>query len=230
MFVGPLAWAAAYRIRDIEAYFMPCHLIAGLWIAAGWEEAAGWIMRRRGRSAGRGVVWLGVGAAVTVPAVLALARFPGQDRSTDRGAERAARAYLGAFAPRSVVVLSGDAFAFPIEYRHCVLGERPDLLLLLYADFLFPSHWRLVRRERARGLIVPAHRTVPHGYSDPDLRLLGAVLDANRRRRVCYVVGDAFQDLSGASAIGRAVGPARRMASGLPAYRVLPRGGPTARP
>jgi len=230
MFVGPFAWATTYRIRDIEAYFMPCHLMACMWIATGWEEATLWTARRTGRGAARVAILLGCWAAAAVPAALAFARLPGQDRSMDRGAERAGRAYLAAFAPGSIVVLSGDTFAFPIAYRHYVMGQRPDLRLLLYADFLFPSHWRLVTRERGRGLIVPSPRSTVTGYSDPDLRFLGSVLDANRSRRTCYVVGDAFADMPVGSRIARVVGPVRRITPGLPAFRLLPRGGSTAPP
>jgi len=218
-YLGPLVWALMYSIRDIDSYFLPSHLMTALWIGVGFEaltSAALTVTKSIG--ARRGVLAVVASLALFPPAVLAAGRFGSMDRSRDRGAQLVASAVLSAVKPNAVVVLSGDAWAFPVAYEHYVLKRRPDVVLLLYRDFMNPMYVRLIVRERRRGLIVPP----PAGKGFNSEQRLLALLDANLTRRPCYVVGSVFDTHPPSLRALPAKLRMRRLAQGLPVFEVLP--------
>lgn len=224
LYGAPLAWALTYRIRDIEPYFMPSHLIVALWIGIGFErlqEAAVRLaqMRLHAKPMAGALSVANAFVAIGLPALLAGANYAAADRSDDRSAGKVARAILTTVKPKSLLVLSGDAWGFPVAYHHYVLGERDDVALLFYRDFLDESGRRLVLRELRRDIVVPAASAAA---SFPDHAWLGAILDANRRTIPCYVIGNAFAEMRPDSSLSDAVGSVKRAVPGLPFYEVEP--------
>lgn len=217
-YLAPLAWAMTYRIRDIDPYFLPCHLMTALWIGAGFHAALALLSRVAwGRSAlQRTFGMLAACVALGLPLAIGTARFGGLDRSADRGANQLADAVLSSVQRDAVLVLSGDSWGFPVAYRRYVLGQRPDVVLLFYRDFLSTEYYRLVTRERRRGIIVPRPPRTGDG-----LPWLNDIFEANLGRRPCYLAGDAFDDPASHPAIAAVLRRSRRIAPGLPVYRVL---------
>lgn len=215
-YAGTLLWALSYSIRDIEPYFLTAHMITTLWIAQGFDAVMEWVglAQTTRRSIALGITAVAVG----VPIVLGAANVRSVDRSQDRTAPQQTRALLSRLPQRALVVLSGDAWGFPVAYHCYVLGERRDLRLLFYRDFLAPEYQRLVERERARGLRIPSRPAEP-GLAG-GMAWLRAILRANQPERPCYLVGNAFGDMAAQGSLEETLGPVRMLAPRLPVFEV----------
>lgn len=223
-YAATLAWALAYAISDIEAYFLVPHAIMALWIAAGFESVVSGLGQLRPfRSGGYGprlLAWASGVLAVGSVAVMAMANYSGVDLSQDRSADNLGRGLLKPPGENALLVLSGDTWGFPAVYHHYVNGLRPDVRFLFYRDFLHDEYRRLVLRERERGLTIPD----PVGTgSDAGMQWLRRIIEANQRTRPCYLVGAAFLKMHEEGTLEPTLGPVRQRAPSLPVFACLPR-------
>jgi tetratricopeptide (TPR) repeat protein len=132
-FVFLLTWlanillAASYGITDIDAYYLPSHLMVSLWIGMGMHAIISWAASRLGRLGVR--LLASILLLVLVGSPLA-ANF---SRASQRGMT-IARDYglniLSSVQPDAVLLAFSDNEYFPILYLHQVERIRSDVTIL----------------------------------------------------------------------------------------------------
>jgi hypothetical protein len=142
-----LAWRWEFNTLTANVYSV-YHLIpygvAALWIGQGFSHFAemrpGW--------------WAPVTAAVLV-VLTVTENYPINNLHGDLFANDFARVVLESLPSKSVLILSGDTDAGPIEYAQLIDGIRPDVVALTQFGAVFPERMydtREVVGKEARGL------------------------------------------------------------------------------
>jgi hypothetical protein len=120
-------------------------------------------------------------AALAIAALFATSAWPASDRRDDHAARDFATDILASAPSGVMLIVAGDAAAFPVEYALTVEGARPDLALvhLTYQ----PADWyaRHLRRHDP---------TIAFDRAPASFR---AFLDAMAQRQI-YLVGDLLDD------------------------------------
>jgi len=220
-YAAVLLWCLFYRIRDIEPYFLTAHAVTALWIAAGLEFVADLALRLADQRRQR---WVRTGAWALIAWIITLTavnNFAGVDQSRNTAAATRGRSLLLSMPPNTLMVLSGDTWAFPAAYYHFIKRLRPDLRFLYYRDFLSTDYRRLIERERRRGLTIPP--PPPGSGLEVGMKWLREILDANAHKRPCYLVGNAFADMRREGRLADTLGPVQEIAPDLPVYICLRR-------
>jgi len=127
-----IAFGAAYKVQDIDVFFIPAFMLVALWAAWGMTILVQWlesILTRYSLLITRYslLITLSLSAIVLVqPAVTAIRAFPQQDRSRAWGVYDYGADMLANIAPGGEVVgLLGETTL--LRYFRDVLGQRPDI-------------------------------------------------------------------------------------------------------
>ncbi len=122
-----LLLAASYDITDIDAYYLPAHMVISLWIGFGAYVAFSRLASPLGSAGFRPLLSIVLLALVGVPLV---ANF---SQVSQRG-QTIAREYglniLDTAEPDAILLSFSDSEHFPILYLHQVERTRPDLSVL----------------------------------------------------------------------------------------------------
>jgi hypothetical protein len=157
-YLCPVLWTVFAAVSEPGPHYQMSHLVVALWIGAGLRQVAHLlallarkaIRERKGRTRFRR--WVEVGVLV-LPTMAMAGNFRTVDRSESRLMREMGRAILERPETGSVLIMSGRPWALPALYAQQVEGRRRDLVLLLEPFFRGPSY-RLITRERSKGLIV----------------------------------------------------------------------------
>jgi hypothetical protein len=221
---APVGWALIMTRDPAGTAYMPSHLVVALWIGAGARAAVSSVhrrmrrfpMERRGR---RRVVQLAQACALVLPVFVLAGNFRALDRSGDNTMAALGRAALERAGRDSIVIASGVDWAFPMVYMQRVRGVRPDVRLLLLPYFRDPNY-RLIERERARGVVVREARCdhvgrarahAPHAWC----RVFQLVRD-NHARRTVYIAGPLAEMLASSPESLQGLPPFGRVAGTVP--------------
>jgi len=231
-YIVPLLWALNYNITDPDAYFEPSHLVVALWIGYGLRQVVHWLAtalrrRRLRRPERRRVLALARCGVLVLPAMVMVANWRLNDRSKASEIRSLGRAALEKVKPNSIVIASGDDWGFGMLYAYYVEGLRPDVVLV-FEPFFQSRNFRLVTRERRRGLVVrePAcsHASVEkeaHGLC----RLERFILD-NYRRAPLYIAGPFVIRLDESRLTKRKLPSYERVVERVPMLRFRPESRP----
>ncbi len=174
-FAAYVAFAVAYRVPDVEVFFIPAFLITSLWIGVGLDEAAD-LLRLRGRSlavrrllAVCGVLL--VLAALIQPIAIGVRTYPDVDLSRQWIVHDYGLYVLGQPLPvnSTIVGLLGEVTL--LRYFQETVGLRPDVETIAADDEA--GRRDAVDTALARGRTVLVTRPLP---GLPDDYALGAVI------------------------------------------------------
>ncbi len=170
----------------LERFFILPYVIGAPLVAPGIQTAAA-LLRQAVRGASPRIAETGVAAVTGVIALaLAMAIWPTIDRSADHAARDFASDILASAPNGALLVVAGDAAAFPVEYVHTVEGTRPDVSIV-HQTYL-PADWyvrQLRRHDPTSGLTrVPASfREFLDVTARRDVYLAGDLLDGSTAGR-----------------------------------------------
>jgi len=189
-------WAMNYTIPDVDAYYIPSHLIVAVWMGCGVRQLVVWV--RRGwkrlqvapekRPTMTAIV---TAALLLLPFSVASANWELNDRSAEWSAITYARAALDALRPNALVVGGVDDPYFPVLYTRFVENRRPDVILTNVFDLVLPQRMRLTSRLAAQGLTVRLPECIlkPGREIHEDNCVLRQLLKDNLGARPVYVLG-----------------------------------------
>jgi len=228
----PLAWALAYNIPDPDAYYLPSHVIVALWIGQGLRELVTRLAQRLRHTRltrvelQRTLGILHVGLFV-LPALVLTANYEVNNKSRLREIKGLGHEALKKLPRGACLVASGDDWGFAVLYAQNVDGVRPDVVILFEPYFQYRT-WRLVQRERRRGLVIEeaacsraAVKKDDHGLC----RLWRVVLD-NYRRVPIYIGGPLAKKLDESKITKRKLPKYEHIVERVPFIHFLPNSKP----
>jgi hypothetical protein len=171
-----LFFALNYDTRDWQVNLLPLYLLFGLWLALGLARLPDFL-----RPAWRKPVRWGLTALVALNLAWNVSvAWPQVDASRDTRAADFAETILAGVSPNALVFTNEDRDTFALWYSHYVLGQRPDVAVLV--SDLLPYAWY---RETLR-LTYP-HLTIPDIAED---NFRQAVIRANPDLPACAIFID----------------------------------------
>jgi len=218
-YAAPVLWMLSVRPDPSGAGYGLSHLIVVLWIGVGVREVAAALARgirrmhveRRGRKRIGAIVHLGI---LGLPAFVLAGNYGACDRSGDKGMVALGKAALERVAQGSIVIASGDDWAFAMLYVQQVQGVRRDVRLVLHPFFRGPNY-RLIGREARRGVVVREpvcrHRgSSLHGRDHAWCRVHRVIWD-NASQRTTYLAGPVADLVAQSPVARRQLPPFRRV-------------------
>jgi len=122
-----LLLAASYDITDIDAYYLPAHMVMSLWIGFGVYAAIGRMASQLGSAGFRLLLSIVLLALVGTPLAANFSRVSqrGQTIARDYGLN-----ILDTAEPDAILLSFSDSEHFPILYLHQAERVRPDISIL----------------------------------------------------------------------------------------------------
>ena len=170
----------------LERFFILPYVVAAPLVAPGIQAAAA-LLRRVAHGASPRIAEAGVAAVVgAIALALAPSIWPTIDRSADHAPRDFASDILASAPNGAMLIVAGDAAAFPVEYVHTVEDARPDLSIV--QQTYLPADWyvrQLLRRDPTSRLTrVPASfREFLDVTARQDVYLVGDLLDGSTSGR-----------------------------------------------
>jgi len=133
--VGQIAFGAAYKVQDIDVFFIPAFMLVALWAALGMITLVKWIESSLTHYSSLVTRYSSLITSLLAiillaqPTVTAFRAFPQQDRSRAWGVYDYGADMLANIAPGGEVVgLLGETTL--LRYFRDALGQRPDILVI----------------------------------------------------------------------------------------------------
>lgn len=221
-----LAWALFYDISDIDAYFIPSHLIVALWIGCGVGELRVFLARfwqrlslprpsQQRLASAQGLLMLGL------PLLLLPANWSENDLHKDRIAVVFSHTLLSNLKPNAILISDGENWQVSPLYPHFIENQRPDVLLLPLYQIVSPWNLPIVTDLSSRGVVVH----VPPGFGHRkrgklDFRLAERVIADNLGRRPIYLAGDGIIIYAQKTVMRFAIPGLKHVACAEPIYEV----------
>lgn len=128
----------------IERFFILSHVVLAPVVAVGLVYVDGRLARR-----GTPVLAVLSVAAAALGIVVAFMNVSSIDQHDNHNARHFAEDFLATVPPNKVLLASGDAIIWPIEYLHRVEAVRPDVTVVDTPLLTFPWYVRQVAREHS---------------------------------------------------------------------------------
>lgn len=223
VYLACLAWALYANLPDVEAYYLPTHLIVALWIGCGLRQCSVCLARlwRRlavPRTSQRRLVTAFGAATPGLPLLLVMGNWQINDMRSVRSAHALGNAELDALKPHAVLICQGERWVFPALYVHQGEQRRPDVAVVPEYVFANPAG---IRQLASLGLIVRKAETDGGTRSAADhRRLLAQFIADNLGTHPVYLAGPAMPVLARTPEMRAAVPALIPIAAAEPVFEV----------